>query len=141
MEGALGSGAACGVVGWAGWSAWSRIKPRLHPRRIERRAAELDAVVQAERPVVPELDQHRHDAVTGPARRPRHAADGVFGGIKRHRLFEGEAAFERKGLLAGPGADLRLLRAGGEIGVRFGIGDGFGRAADTDLPVERLPME
>ena len=43
----------------------------------------------------------------------------IFGGVDGDRFLEGEAAFERRGLLARPGADLRLFGAGGEIGVGF----------------------
>src|SRR5581483_974659 len=90
--------------------ALSRIEPRLAPGGTC--APEHDAVVQAERPLLPEFHFLRHDAVARPMRRPRHLADGVFRRIDRDRLLEGEAAFQRRGLLARPGADLRLLGAG-----------------------------
>ena len=51
------------------------------------------------------------------------------------------AAFQRRGLLAGPGADLGEARAGGEIGVGLRILDPLDRPAQPHLPVERLPME
>src|SRR6478752_7385350 len=53
----------------------SRIHAHFGPRLAQRRAPELDAIVQTEGPVVPELDRHRHDAVAGPVRRARHCAD------------------------------------------------------------------
>src|SRR4051794_20811875 len=76
-------------------TAPSRIHPRLAPRSAERVAAEFDAVVQTERPVMPELDGDRHDAIAGPVRRARHGADRVFGRMQHHRLLEGEPAFQR----------------------------------------------
>ena len=63
----------CGAVAMAGHTLSSRIKPRLAPRRARPLAAELDAVVQPERPVLPELDAHWNDSKTRPVRRPRHA--------------------------------------------------------------------
>ena len=53
----------------------SRIQPRLAPGCARCLAPELDAVVQPERPVLPELDRQRHEAVAGPVRRPRHGSD------------------------------------------------------------------
>src|SRR6478609_722663 len=93
----------------------SGIEPHLGPGLCPPLAAEFDAVVQPERPVVPELEPHRRDAPAAPARRSRHLADDMFGGNQRDRLLEGEAALQRLRLLARPGADLRLFRTGGEI--------------------------
>ena len=107
----------------------------------ERVAAELDPVMQAERPVVPELDLHRHDAVAGPVRRARHGAERVFRAVERDRLLEREPAFQRARLLARPGADLRALRAGGEIGVGLLRRHALHRPAHAHLPVQRLPVE
>src|SRR5882757_3863486 len=87
------------------------IKPRLGPRLIRRIAAEFDAVVQAERAVVPEFETRWLNAPAAPARRPRHLADDVFGRDFCNCLLEGKAAFQRLRLLAGPGADLRLFWA------------------------------
>ncbi len=44
-------------------------------------------------------------------------------------------------LLAGPGADLRLLGPGGEIGVGLGVGHRRHVAADADLTAQRLPVK
>src|SRR5260370_21874589 len=55
------------------------IKPRLGPWLIRPRAAEFDAVVQAERAVVPELELGRQNAPAAPARRARDFADDVPG--------------------------------------------------------------
>src|SRR5215471_14357709 len=95
----------------------SRVKPRLVPGRAGGLAAEFDAVVQAERPVVPELDRQREEAIAGPIRRARNRSERVFRGVERDRLLEGVAALERCRLLAGPGTDLRQARPGGEVGV------------------------
>src|SRR5215510_1088277 len=113
----------------------SRIEPRLAPRRAERVADEFDPVVQAERPVLPELDGQRLEAVAGPIWRPRNRSDRELGGIERDRLLEGVPALERRRLLAGPGADLGEARAGGEIGVGLGILYPLHRTAQPHLPV------
>ena len=97
--------------------------------------------MQTERPVVPELDRDRHDAIAGPVRRARYGADDVFGGVDGNRFLEGEPAFQRARLLARPGADLRTLRAGREIGVGLLGRDALDRPADADLTVQRLPVE
>ena len=97
--------------------------------------------MQTEWPFLPELDRERHDPVSGPIGRPRHIAERVFRGINRNGLLEGEATFERRRLLARPGADLGLLGARGKISIGLGIGDPFNLAAHPDLPVDRLPVE
>src|ERR1051325_6376140 len=115
----------CGVgIGakFSGADASSRIEPRLGPRGVRRRAAKLDAVVQAVRAVVPELHDGRRDAVADPERRPRQPPEAGAGGHQRDRLLECEAAFQRRRLLARPRADLREPRAAGEIGVGLGVG-------------------
>ena len=80
---------------------------------------ERHALVQAERAVVPEFETLRRDAPAAPALRARHFADHIFGGDLGDGLLEGKAALQRLRLLACPGADLRLLRPRGEIGVGF----------------------
>src|SRR5437868_13054991 len=47
-------------------SSW--VKPGLAPGRACRIAGEFDAIVKPERTIVPELYQHRHEAVAGPVR-------------------------------------------------------------------------
>src|SRR5882757_4999045 len=118
-----------------------RIKPRLGPGLIRRLAAEFDTVVQAERAVVPEFETRWLNAPATPARRPRHLADNMFGRDQSDRLLEGKAAFQRLRLLAGPGADLRLLWPCCEIGVGLGFGYRRHVAADADLPAQRLPVK
>src|SRR3954469_5242798 len=114
----------------------SRIEPRLAPRLVGQLAAEFNAVVQPERPVVPELEAGGRYSPAAPARRPRHVADDVSGGDFGDRLLEGKAAFQRLRLLAGPGADLRLLRPGGEIGAGFFRRHSRHVAADADLTAQ-----
>src|SRR3954452_7274063 len=116
------------------------IKSRLYPRARRSIAAEFDAVVQAERAVVPEFELRRRDAPAAPARRPRHLADDVLGGDQSDRLLECKAALQRLRLLAGPSADLGLFRPCGEIGVRFGFAHLGHIAADADLAAQRLPV-
>src|SRR5450631_3596338 len=118
-----------------------RVKPRLRPWLVRASTAEFDAVVQAERAVMPELHAGRRKAPAAPARRTRHLADNVFGGDFCDRLFEGKAAFQGLRLLAGPGPDLGLLRPGGEIGVGLGLRYRRHVAADADLPAQRLPVK
>ena len=86
-------------------------------------AGEDHAVVQAEGLVLPELDRDRRDAEARPVGRARHVADGIFGRVDRHRLFQREAAFQRARLLARPGADAAVAGAALEIGVRLGVAD------------------
>src|SRR5690242_12635123 len=97
--------------------------------------------MQAERALLPELDRERHEPVARPVRRARHFADREFHRIDRHGLLEGKAAFERRRLLARPGAYLRLLGARSEIGVGLFIADPLDAAAQAHLPVHRLPIE
>ena len=54
---------------------YSRVLVQGSCRRF---AAEFDAVVQAERAVVPEFEALRRDAPAAPARRPRHLADEML---------------------------------------------------------------
>src|SRR3954453_9423942 len=134
------------LLGW--WARFAlptlrklRIKPRLHPRTRRPVAPKLDAVVQAERAVVPEFELRRRDAPAAPAGRPRHLADDVLGGDQSDRLLERKAALQRLRLLAGPGAELGLFRPCGEIGVRFGFAHLGHIAADADLAAQRLPVK
>src|SRR5215475_1404687 len=97
--------------------------------------------MQAKRPLLPELDRERNDPITGPIARARHLAESIFGGIDRYCLFEGQTTFERRRLLAGPGAYLRLLGPGGEIGVGLFVADALDCAADSDRPIHRFSVE
>src|SRR6185503_4156785 len=101
----------------------SGIQPRLAPRPTRPLAAELDALMQPEWAVFPELDTHWNHSKPRPVRRPGHGADGELGGVEGDRLLEGEPALQRRRLLAGPGADLRQPGAGGVVGVGFGVRD------------------
>src|SRR5581483_8726311 len=89
------------------------------PWRVGRNAAVFEAVVQAERLVLPELDQQRLQAKARPVRRPRYRSDQVFRGVLGHALFQREAALERPRLVGRPGAELAAALARGEIGVRL----------------------
>ena len=117
------------------------VEPRLGPGLFGRVAAKFDAVVQAERAIMPEFEPQRRNPPAAPARRPRHVADQVFGRDLGDRLFERKTALQGLRLLAGPGAELGLLRPGGEIGVGLGLGDRRHVAADADLPAQRLPVK
>src|SRR5690606_26799336 len=71
-------------------------------------AIENEPVMQAERPIAPELDADGHDAEARPMRRARHLAKTEFGGINRNLPFELEACFELAGLSGCPCADLAV---------------------------------
>src|SRR6266702_4682383 len=111
----------------------SGIEPQFGPGLCWRLAAEFDAVVQAERTIVPEFKVRGRDAPAAPPGRARHLADHKFGGDQSDRLLERKAAFQRLRLLAGPGPDLRLLRPAGEIGVGLGLRYRRHVAADAHL--------
>src|SRR5258708_11718695 len=117
------------------------ITPRLGRWLIRPRAAEFDAVVQAERAVVPELELGRRTAPAAPARRARYFADDVLGRDLCNRLFERKTAFQRLRLLRGPGADLRLFGPSGKIGIGFGFADLPHEPADPDLPAQPFPIQ
>src|SRR6266566_853720 len=87
------------------------------------------------------MDKAASCARAGPVRRPGNSANHEFRGVERNRPLEGVATLERSGLLAGPRADLRKPRPGGEIGIRLGIIDSHARATQSNLPVQRFPME
>ena len=82
----------------------SRIKPRLPPGLTESCAAELDPIMQLERPILPELHDQGQEAVAGPIRRSRNGTSHEFRSVERNRPLEGVAA--RAERTAGPGADL-----------------------------------
>ncbi len=92
----------------------SGIERAGRPRRVGRGPAILQPVVQAERAVLPELDQHGFQAEARPVRRPRHLADDVPGGVLGDALLQGEPALQRPRLVGGPGADLAAAVATGE---------------------------
>ncbi len=106
-------------------------------------APEHHAVMQAppERPVGPEFHLDRADAVAGPVRRARHAAERLIRRRLGHRRLQREAPLQRAGLLAGPGAYLRQARAGGEIGVGLRRAHLLHRPARPDLAAQRFPVE
>src|SRR5215467_12477204 len=115
--------------------ASSRIEARLAPRCVRVIAFEHDAIVEAEWPLLPELDGDWHNPEARPVKWPRNLADGVFRCIYGDRLFKGDSAFQRSRLLARPGPDLRLFGTGGEIGIGLGVGNTFDRAANSHLPI------
>src|SRR3977135_581 len=98
------------------WMAqWSRVELRYHPAFA---LALIDrAVMQAEGPVLPELDPPGNDPKARPVRRPRRGADGMFGGELGDPRFQRITAFQRPRLIGSPGADLAAARTGGEIGI------------------------
>src|SRR6202012_2618749 len=81
----LSSGYGAGVTEWKSrmTEPKSRIQPGPGPGLIRGLAAEFDAIVQAERTVVPEFDPARRDAPAAPARRARPLADGIVDGHLR----------------------------------------------------------
>src|SRR5262245_4381312 len=122
-------------VGIGSITSW--IEPRFTPGLAQRCTTELDPIVQTEWPILPELHDQRHEPIAGPVRRPRNTAHQEFGCVERNRPLERVAALKRSRLLAGPGADLGKPRPRGEIGIRLGIVHPDGRAAQSNLPVQR----
>src|SRR4051794_2252071 len=117
----------------------SRVEARRGPAFA--RAGEDQPVMQAERPILPELDGDRCDTVAGPVGRAGHLADGVLRRVEGDRLLEGEAALERARLLARPGADAAV--AGSALEVRVGLRLAHPRDGSPrpDLPAQALPVE
>src|SRR5437016_4957227 len=90
-----------------------------------------DAVVQAERPILPELDALRQDAIARPVRRARHRAIAEARCRFGDALFEHSTAGNRARLIGGPGADLAEPRPRREIGIRLGRRHRLDRPFDT----------
>src|SRR5262245_53369561 len=99
------------------WFLRSWIDPHLAPWRARRAAAEFNAVVQTIRSILPEFDDRRNEAITNPIGRTWNRSNRELRHRRRDRLLECHAAFERRRLLARPGADLREARPGREVGV------------------------
>src|SRR5882724_11098948 len=119
----------------------SGIEPRLAPRLPGSAAAELDAIVQPIRPILPEFDDQRQQPVAGPVGRPRDGSNREFGHLNSNCLLEGHSVLQRGRLLAGPSSDLGEAWARGEIGVGDMILDLFQRPTQPYLPAQALPME
>src|SRR4029450_6035379 len=94
----------------------SGIERSGRPRRVGRGPAILQPVVQAERAVLPALDQHGFQTEARPMRRPRPLADDMPGGVLGDALLQGEPAFQRPRLVRRPGTDLAAAVAAGGIG-------------------------
>src|SRR5260370_18419021 len=94
-----------------------------------------------DRPGAPELDDQRHDAKARPVERAGNGADVELCRVERLRLFECVAALQRRGLLAGPGADLGQPRPGPEIRVGLRVPDFFVSPAQAHLAPEPLPRK
>ena len=91
----------------------SRIEPRLAPRRADARrgGTRCGRAGGTAGPARTRSPAARRDSRTSTAAAARCRC-AIFGGVERDRLLEGEAAFERRRLLARPGADLRQPRRG-----------------------------
>src|SRR5690606_17642413 len=72
-----------------------RIGPFLVPVALRRSSRKQNAIMQAERPVVPELDRNRADSETRPVGRAANIANGIFCSVFGNRLFQRETAFQR----------------------------------------------
>src|SRR5205814_2408384 len=98
-------------------------------------------VVQAKRPVAPEFDLERREAITRPVRRARHLREREFRRVFRDLALEGETRFYGAGLRRGPSADLTVLRARGEIGVCIRLADACHGPAYANLAANGLPVK
>src|SRR3546814_12249269 len=98
-------------------------------------------ILETVRAILPEFDAERGNALARPMRRARHLKPFVARLHGREPRLEGRAAIERTRLIRGPGAELRIAAAGGEIGIGLGIGDDAHGAFDANLPAQRFPVE
>src|SRR5262249_45083907 len=126
--------------GWAAMVA-SGIERARCPGLARRGPAVFQPVVQAERAVLPELDQQRLHAEARPVGRPRHLADHILGGHRRDALFQRKAAFQRSRLVGRPGADLAAARSRCEVGVGLLRHDLRDRPFEANLAPQRLPVK
>ena len=101
---------------------------------------EDQTIMEAEQPLLPKLDTLWHHPEARPVGRPGDGAKRMFGGVTGNFLFQGEAALEGAGLGRGPGADLGILRATGEIGVRLFVACRLDSALDTYLMIKLGPQ-
>src|SRR3546814_17286821 len=83
-------------------------------------AGEQPPFVETVRAILPEFDAERGNATARPMRRARHLKPFVARLHGREPRLEGRAAIERTRLIRGPGAELRIAAAGGEIGIEIG---------------------
>ena len=70
-----------------------------------------------------------------------NGAGPVLGGLEYHRLLERPSAFQRRGLTAGPSADLSEPGPGRKIGIGFRFVDPVDRSANANLSGQRFPVK
>src|SRR5258706_13999296 len=97
----------------------SREQPVRRPALTNPR--ERQPLVQAERPVSPELQALRNHAKTGPVRRARNLAEAELQPELGDLLLQRQAIGQRPRLRRGPGAELRRPRPRRPIGVGLRI--------------------
>src|SRR5216683_2233386 len=119
----------------------SGIEGPCRPGLARRGAAVLQPVVQAERAVLPELDQERFQAKTRPMWRAGHLADDMFGSELGDALLQCKAALQRARLIRGPSADLAAALARCEIGVGLLRRGRRYRPFQAHLATQRLPVK
>src|ERR1700733_7573533 len=119
----------------------SRIEARLGPGCPRLVSRESNAIVQAIQSFLPEFDFLRYDTIARPEWRPWHGTDAELRGIDCDCLLERQPAFQRRGLLARPSADLRHARPCREVGVGFLFRNWVHRAARTHLALQRFPVK
>ena len=100
-----------------------------------------DAIVQAARAALPELERVGHDAVAAPVRRPRHVVAGAR--ARRRRSAARATRGRRSRSLCGDAhAPMReSVRPRREVGVRLGGVDALDDALDAHLALELHPVE
>src|SRR3546814_1599458 len=115
----------------------STLTDTLFPYTTLCRSGEQPPFVETVRAILPEFDAQRGNAIARPMWRARHLKPFVARLHGREPRLEGRAAIERTRLIRGPGAELRIAAAGGEIGIGLGIGDDAPGAFDANLPGQR----
>src|SRR5690606_8290542 len=91
--------------------------------------------------ILPELDPVRDHPEARPELRARNLAQPEFRRKLGDAPLQLEARGERPRLARRPGSDPAAAGPAGEIGIRLRSGDLLHRSLDTDLALERFPVE
>ncbi len=100
-----------------------------------------DPVVQPALPALPELDRDGREAVAAPVRGRRDRIVAEAGRHLGHHRVQHLARLDHLRLRRGPGAELRLARPGGEVGLGLLPPDPGHWAGQAHLPLVGQPHE